>query len=121
MNAQVKFLGSTVPQWTFADRIRKVRRDTGRTIEQMAVALEVGDKRYGAWEAGRNKPDDIADIAVKLERVTGVPRDWFLGWVSDSPEPHTPAGPQRAEHRPSDYSDDRLAPVVMLADRRRVA
>ena len=112
MSAQVKFLGSAVPQWTFADRIRKVRRDTGRTIEQMAVALEVGDKRYAAWESGRNKPDDIAAIATTLEHVTGVPREWFLGWVSeDGPRPVGPAG---IEPTRSTVESARLAPVIPL-------
>ena len=85
-NATVTPLRNHIPAWTFADRLRKVRREIlGTTIEGMAEALEVGSKAYGAWEAGRNKPGDIAAIATKLEQITGVPRTWFLGWTDDAP------------------------------------
>lgn len=92
MSTNVIQLPSRLPQWTFADRIRKVRRDARLTIDQMAEELNVGVKAYGAWEAGRNTPGNIADIAVRLERVTGVPRTWFLGWESEDPRPDGPDG-----------------------------
>ena len=52
----------------------------GTSMAGMAAQLEVGDKAYSAWETGRNTLQNIADIAVRLERLTGVPRAWFLGW-----------------------------------------
>lgn len=82
-----------IPQWTFAERARKVRRDLGLTQQQMADALEVGLKRYSAWESGKNTPDDITGIAVAFERVSGTPRTWFLGWSNEeSPRPDGPGG-----------------------------
>lgn len=80
-----------IPQWTFAERARKARRDLGYTQQQMADVLEVGIKRYSAWETGKNSPDDITGIAVKFESVSGIPRTWFLGWANEeSPRPDGP-------------------------------
>lgn len=72
-----------IPRWTFAERIRKVRRDTGMTQEQFAEnVLRLRLSTYSAWESGRNTPD-LAMLAPILERQTGVPKEWFLGWMSD--------------------------------------
>ena len=73
--------------WTFAERVRKVRRDQGLTQAAFADKLDVGEKAYAAWESGKNEPASLVDIAVKLEQVTGVPRQWFLGWLD---EPNSP-------------------------------
>ena len=91
--ATVTQLPSRIPEWTFAERARKVRRELGFTQQQMADALEVGLKRYSAWETGKNTPSDIADVAVAFERASGVPRAWFLGWSeADAPRPGGGAG-----------------------------
>ncbi len=93
MSSNVIPMPNRIPEWSFADRLRKVRRDGRMTIDEMAATLNVGAKAYGAWEAGRNTPADIADVAVRLERVTGVPRTWFLGWETDgAPRPDGPDG-----------------------------
>lgn len=74
-----------IPTWSFGDRLRKVRREiVGVSMADMAARLEVGDKAYAAWETGRNTPQNIAALAVRLERLTGVPRTWFLGWEDDA-------------------------------------
>ncbi len=92
-NAKVTPLPGRIPQWSFDDRIRKVRRQLGYTQDEMADALEVGLKAYSAWEAGKNTPSDILSVAQKLERVTGVPRQWFIGWMDDEPgRPDAPSG-----------------------------
>lgn len=73
-----------IPQWGLDDRLRKVRRDMGMTQEELAAALGVGAKAYGAWEAGTNRPSDVLEVAQKMEMVSGVPRQWFIGWIDDS-------------------------------------
>ncbi|MFN4000912.1 helix-turn-helix domain-containing protein [Microcella sp.] len=78
-------LRGRIPEWTFAERARKVRRDMGLTQEQMSDQLEVGLKAYSAWESGKNSPENIAAIAVRFEEVSGVPRTWFLGWADSPP------------------------------------
>lgn len=84
-----------IPQWTFAERARKVRRDMHLTQAEMATQLDVGLKAYSAWESGKNSPEDLSDIAVKLERITGVPRVWFLGWADEDSSPTPPTDSQQ--------------------------
>lgn len=69
-----------LPQWTFADRMRKIRRDV-LGVEQAELAEKLGVTRqaYAAWEAGRNEPRSILAIAKKVELMSGVPAAWVLG------------------------------------------
>lgn len=83
--AKITPLKGRIPQWTFAERARKVRRDLGLTQEEMAGELGINPKRYAAWESGKNTPDDILAIATKFETISGVPRTWFLGWNDPTP------------------------------------
>jgi transcriptional regulator with XRE-family HTH domain len=76
---------SYIPEWTFGDRLRKVRRGTHMTQAAFARALDVGEKAYMQWEADNNRPSDIVDIAQRVERITGVPATWMLGLGSPAP------------------------------------
>lgn len=95
----IPFGASRIPQWTFAERVRKVRRDMG--LNQAAFAEQLGVKRESltAWETGRNEPRSITETAERLEEVTGVPRQWFLGWMDQTPSggPGTGVGEERFE------------------------
>lgn len=76
-------LNPALLEWSFADRLRKVRREVAEaTQEEFAAALDVPLKAYGAWEAGRNTPREIVAIAKRIELVIGVPAAWMLG-ISD--------------------------------------
>lgn len=76
-------LNPALLEWSFADRLRKVRREVAEaTQEEFAAALDVPLKAYGAWEAGRNTPREIVAIAKRIELVIGVPATWMLG-ISD--------------------------------------
>ena len=110
-----------VPQWSFADRARKVRRDLKLGQAQMADLLGVGLKAYSAWESGKNSPEDIVATAVKFERASGVPRSWFLGWVDDTPSESTPFDETDDEtnRSGSDYSS--VGSVTYLDDWRKTA
>jgi transcriptional regulator with XRE-family HTH domain len=79
-------LNARVPEWTFAERLRKARRDLGWRQADMAERLGVKPSTYEAWETGRNKPD-VADVAEKLEGVTGITRLWFVGWTDGGTAP----------------------------------
>lgn len=68
-----------VPEWTFADRVRKIRRETGLTQAEFAQAIEAKDKAYGAWESGTNQPTDIVAVAKRIELAFRVPASWVLG------------------------------------------
>lgn len=85
MNAKVSPIPGRIPQWTFAERARKVRREMGWTQQGMADALNVGLKAYSAWESGSNTPKNVLDIAISMEQITGVPKQWFIGWIDETP------------------------------------
>lgn len=74
-----------VPQWTFGDRIRKVRRDAGLSQEAFANKIGRGDKAVAAWESGRNTPDDIVTVAQRIQLALGVPATWVLGLDGQAP------------------------------------
>ncbi len=84
MSADVTPLGH-LPRFGFDDRIRRVRRDMGIDQGKMAELLGIDRQTYSAWESGRNKPRSVVAIAEKLEEISGVPRQWFLGWMDDQP------------------------------------
>lgn len=88
-----------IPVWSFADRVRKVRRDMKVTQAKFAAMLDIGEKRYAAWESGINEPEDLPAICVRLQEVTGWPREWFLGWADGSVPPDDGPLAQLAELR----------------------
>ena len=70
----------SVPEWTMADRLRKIRRDRHLTQEQIArEGLGVKAVTWSSWEAGRTHPHDVLGLAVAIERRFGVPAAWTLG------------------------------------------
>lgn len=98
--------GFSNPEFDFCDRIRKVRREVAH-MTQAEFARELGttQKAYAAWESGRTKPDNIVNVARKIEfrwrpRVTAA---WVLG-VETAPTPPTGPGadvpPKRGGNQP---------------------
>lgn len=83
-------LRATIPQWTLAERLRKVRREKKLSQEVFAARLGVKPGTYSAWETGRNVPDRIDELAETLEMATGVSRLWFLGWADSGPSDPNP-------------------------------
>lgn len=108
-NAKIRRLPGSVPQWAFEDRVRKVRREIGYTQEEMADALGVGLKAYSSWEAGKNTPADILDISGRLHDLTGIPRQWFIGWM-DEPEFTGPGGSVTGLYRKSHNTGATILP-----------
>ena len=70
---------SSLPQWTLADRLRKIRRDRHMTQDEFADVLGVKAVTLSAWEAGRTRPHDVVELAGEIERRFGVPAAWTLG------------------------------------------
>lgn len=75
-----------IPEWTFAERLRKGRRDARLSQSEMASLLGVKESTFSAWETGRNTPD-IAELAPRLEEITGVSRMFYIGWTIGNPTP----------------------------------
>jgi transcriptional regulator with XRE-family HTH domain len=85
--------GAWVPEFTISDRLRKIRRDLRMTQEEFADLLGVKPERYGAWEAGRNRPEEPVETAKLIEERTGVPAWWTLGVsIATGPPPTRPSG-----------------------------
>jgi transcriptional regulator with XRE-family HTH domain len=88
--------------WTFADRIRKARSETGLDQKEFAQKIGVKASTYATYETGRNEPRfrDVFDLAKRVEDVSGVPAAWLIG-------------------QPSDYKAMGLRPVRKLPSRPR--
>lgn len=109
------------PEWTIADRLRRIRRDTGLTQAAFAERLQVGEQRYSAWESGRNHPpvQDFVTVAKRIELAFGVAAEWTLGLeMRNTPRPDGPEGEERpgreSNSRPSAYNV-RVLPLSMAA------
>lgn len=81
-----------VPEWTFGDRLRKVRREKKVTQDQAARALNVSSPQIAAWETGNNTPRDIVAIAKRCQLAWDVPAEWMLGFDVDTPSGPTDGG-----------------------------
>ena len=74
-----------IPQWTFGDRLRRIR--TSMDMHQTEFAELIGEKgsTYSAWESGRNTPrGNIVAAAKRVQLATGVPASWLLD-IDDGP------------------------------------
>ncbi|NNH23409.1 helix-turn-helix domain-containing protein [Pseudokineococcus marinus] len=78
---------AVIPQWTLADRLRKIRQMAGMGQRDFSAQLEVPPSRYAQWEAGNNKPRDVVAVARRIELLTGVPASWTLGVHDNGPRP----------------------------------
>ena len=106
-----------VPEWTFADRLRKIRTDSGMHQREFATALGVTASAYAAWESGRNLPANLVSVAKRIEMLTGVPAAWTLGLeTQNGPHPGRGEGfglPRvDSNHEPADYWPGDVEDVV---------
>lgn len=81
-------------EWSFGDRVRKVRREAGLTQRQFAAELGVTAASVDAWESDRNKPRDLIGMASLIEDAFSLPHGWVLGYAE-------PARIRRLPHRDS--------------------
>ena len=74
-----------IPQWTFGDRVRKVRRELHLSQADLASRLSahlgptLSTSTIGSWESANSTPSDVVETARALQHVTGIPAEWFLG------------------------------------------
>jgi transcriptional regulator with XRE-family HTH domain len=68
-----------VPGWTFADRIRKVRRELGMSQADFSEAIGVTRQALASWEAGSAQPGHLVDVARAIEGEFGYSAAWLLG------------------------------------------
>ena len=79
MDAQTTYAEQIVPQWTFADRLRKARQIAGKDQRSFAADLGCTPSAYAQWEAGNSRPRDIVGVAQQVEAVTQISASWMLG------------------------------------------
>jgi transcriptional regulator with XRE-family HTH domain len=72
-------MSAVIPQWTFADRLRKARQTLGVRQLEFAALIDEPAPRYSQWEAGNNLPRDIVGVARRVSLATHVPATWLLG------------------------------------------
>ena len=72
--------GRVIPDWSLADKLRKIRRDVvGVDQAEMAARLGWPKGAYQSWEAGKARPRELVALAKRIELLTGVPATWVLG------------------------------------------
>lgn len=118
------------PEWTVADRLRRIRRDAKLTQEAFAdrIGLVGHHQRYAAWETGRNQPpmSEFIVIAKRIHLAFGVAPEWTLGLeMSHGPEgpggllthaAEGPKGPERARrYSKPQPSDPKVLPLHAAA------
>lgn len=85
MSAQTNPASYWVPQWTFADRIRKARQSVEMDQKTFAMSISKTASAVAQWEAGNSKPRDIVNVAKSIEMLTRIPASWILGLDTADP------------------------------------
>jgi len=67
-----------IPEWSDADRLRKIRRMLHMSQVEFANQLGVTASTYAGWETGRNSVTDIRAVAVKVYEIAGIPVAWWF-------------------------------------------
>ncbi|MBO4838350.1 MAG: helix-turn-helix transcriptional regulator [Lachnospiraceae bacterium] len=70
-----------------SERLTCLRKDTGKTQNEVADELHIARSTYSSYETGRRTPQ--ADALVSLARYFGTTSDYLLG-LSDEPRPAPP-------------------------------
>lgn len=85
--------------WTFGDRIRKIRRAVNVSQGEFADAIGRTRESLSTWESGRiDAPRDVVAIAKRIELAYGVPASWTLGLeTKNAPGPGGPGASARSE------------------------
>jgi transcriptional regulator with XRE-family HTH domain len=78
-------LPGRTPEWTFGDRVRRIRRTAGLNQIEFAQRLGITHQRLSQWESDRNKPGDIVAVAKRIRQEFGVPVNWTLGIEDEGP------------------------------------
>ena len=96
-----------IPEWTFADRLRKARQATGLLQREFAEKLGVSKAAYAQWEAGNSRPRDVVIFSKKIELITNIPASWMLGLETQNPRPGGPGegevwAPRGSNPQPTD-------------------
>lgn len=73
--------GARVPQWTFADRLRKARKEACMSQETLAEATNIARSTINNYETGNTQPKKT--YVKILAMATGVDHMWL--WDGSMP------------------------------------
>ncbi len=89
-------------QWTFGDRIRKIRRSLDIPQGEFAAKLSETRESLSKWESGKvREPRNVVAIAKRIELAYGVPATWTLG-LEEMTEPEDLRARRDSNPQPSD-------------------
>lgn len=71
-------------EWTFRERLRKARENTGMNQREFAAALGVGRTTVVNWEKGKGEHARSALVLREWARLGDVPLDWLRDGESDT-------------------------------------
>jgi transcriptional regulator with XRE-family HTH domain len=110
--------GPVIPEWTFADRLRKIRRHLGMSQAEIAEELGTNQRTYASWESENSAPRNPVTVAKRIEALSRVPAAWVLGVESTLPtsreNPHGASDKDPVTGRVSPWYRGDIAPVVPL-------
>ena len=91
---------SAIPQWTFGDKVRKIRRSAGMSQVEFAQRIGVKGVTVGSWETNPSEPRGLVALSKRIEMAFGAPglAEWLLGMDEPMPTPPPstpPSGPRR--------------------------
>ena len=100
-----KTLGPNALDWTFGDRIRKIRNrpEVALTQAELADVLGVNRSTLAGWEKRGAEPTatEAVRVAERLEEQFGIPANWTLGRQPTVAYP--PVLPPSQRRRASDH------------------
>ena len=100
-------MSGVVPEWTFADRLRKARQTASLDQREFAQAINASSSQIASWESGRSIPRDKVAVAKRIELLTRIPASWVLGLETQNPRPGGPGegevwAPRGSNPQPTD-------------------
>lgn len=111
-------------EWTFSDRIRKLRKATGLGQAEFAERIGVAPGTYSGWEASPTQPRGIVEVAQRIQHEFGeqygATANWVLGLENGTGRTPDggPAGsayaPRDSNPEPADFEGEQLALVHTL-------
>lgn len=102
--------------WTFGDRIRKIRRAVNASQGDFAATLGETRESLSTWESGRvSHPRNVVAIAKRIELAYGVPATWTLGLETKKPGPDGPGSYTTRDSNPEPADLASITPIRRAA------
>jgi transcriptional regulator with XRE-family HTH domain len=73
-----------IPEWSFGDRLKKAREDSGLDQKAMAAHFDVSVSTISSWESdgGAGRTHSQLEVITVYAELTGVDASWLAGFRS---------------------------------------